>query len=66
MPEPKAPRGIASRSAKAVLFNDIDRWVLRCALVMVPPAFDDDLSFSEGVEDLAIEQLKDKPWHRSA
>src|SRR5215471_13491796 len=27
-PEPKAPRGIASRSAKPVLFNDIDRWVL--------------------------------------
>src|SRR4029077_14811073 len=25
--------------------------------VMAPPAFDDDLSFSEGVEDLAIEQL---------
>jgi hypothetical protein len=24
---------------------------------MAPPAFDDDLSFSEGVEDLAIEQL---------
>ena len=27
-PEPKAPHGIASRSAKPVLFNDIDRWVL--------------------------------------
>src|SRR5207244_11929961 len=26
-------------------------------IVMAPPAFDDDLSFSEGVEDLAIEQL---------
>ena len=26
-------------------------------IVMTPPAFDDDLSFSEGVEDLAIEQL---------
>ena len=25
---PKAPRGIASRSAKPVLFNNIDRWVL--------------------------------------
>jgi hypothetical protein len=24
---------------------------------MAPPAFDDDLSFSEGVEDLAVEQL---------
>jgi hypothetical protein len=24
---------------------------------MAPPAFDDDLSFSEGVEALAIEQL---------
>jgi len=24
---------------------------------MTPPAFDDDLSFTEGVEDLAIEQL---------
>jgi hypothetical protein len=24
---------------------------------MAPPAFDDVLSFSEGVEDLAIEQL---------
>src|SRR5262249_60649640 len=36
-PEPKAPRGIASRSAKPVLFNDIDRWVLRCALVVGDP-----------------------------
>ena len=26
-------------------------------IVMTPPAFDDDLSFSEGVEDLAVEQL---------
>ena len=26
--EPKIPRGIASRSAKPILFNDIDRWVL--------------------------------------
>src|SRR5258708_11447492 len=26
-------------------------------IVMAPPAFDDDLSFSEGVEDVAIEQL---------
>ena len=26
-------------------------------IVMAPPAFDDDLSFVEGVEDLAIEQL---------
>src|SRR5215470_9451122 len=26
-------------------------------IVMTPPAFDDDLSFSVGVEDLAIEQL---------
>ena len=26
--EPKSPRGIASRSAKPLLFNDIDRWVL--------------------------------------
>jgi signal transduction histidine kinase len=26
-------------------------------IVMAPPAFDDDLSFSEGVEDLAVEQL---------
>jgi hypothetical protein len=26
-------------------------------IVMTPSAFDDDLSFSEGVEDLAIEQL---------
>src|SRR5262245_63002804 len=26
-------------------------------IVMAPPAFDDDLSFLEGVEDLAIEQL---------
>src|SRR5437773_10057534 len=26
-------------------------------IVMAQPAFDDDLSFSEGVEDLAIEQL---------
>src|SRR5262245_54891829 len=26
-------------------------------VVMAPPAFDDDLSFVEGVEDLAIEQL---------
>jgi hypothetical protein len=26
-------------------------------IVMAPPAFDDDLSFSEGVEDLAMEQL---------
>src|SRR5215472_4881855 len=25
--------------------------------VMAPPAFDDDLSFSEGIEDLAVEQL---------
>src|SRR5947209_2669172 len=25
-------------------------------IVMAPPAFDDDLSFSEGVDDLAIEQ----------
>src|SRR5262249_50734367 len=24
--------------------------------VMAPPAFDDDLSFSEGIEDLAVEQ----------
>jgi len=24
---------------------------------MAPPAFDDDLSFSEGIEDLAVEQL---------
>src|SRR5215831_2752133 len=36
-PEPKAPRGIASQSAKPVLFNDIDRWVLRCALVAMEP-----------------------------
>src|SRR5262245_15759653 len=26
-------------------------------IVIAPPAFDDDLSFVEGVEDLAIEQL---------
>src|SRR5215472_10105298 len=26
-------------------------------IVMAPPAFDDDLSFSEGIEDLAVEQL---------
>ena len=26
--EPEIPRGIASRSAKPVLFNNIDRWVL--------------------------------------
>src|SRR5262249_51326999 len=58
-PEPKAPRGIASRSAKPVLFNDIDRWVLRCALVVVvaPPALDDDLGLAESVEDFAVEQL---------
>jgi DNA invertase Pin-like site-specific DNA recombinase len=37
-PEPKAPRGIASRSAKLILFNDIDRWVLRCALVVINPS----------------------------
>src|SRR5262249_38667443 len=36
---PKAPRGIASRSAKPVLFNDIDRWVLRCALVVGDPSW---------------------------
>jgi len=38
-PEPKAPRGIASRPAKPVLFNDIDRWVLRCALVVSDPSW---------------------------
>src|SRR5215475_6237676 len=26
-------------------------------IVMAPPAFDDDLSFSQGIEDLAVEQL---------
>src|SRR5215831_4567218 len=56
-PEPKAPRGIASQSAKPVLFNDIDRWVLRCALVVASPALDDDLGLAQTVEDLAVEQL---------
>jgi hypothetical protein len=27
-PEPKIPRGSASRATKPLLFNDIDRWVL--------------------------------------
>src|SRR5262249_56390031 len=56
-PEPKAPRGIASQSAKPVLFNDIDRWVLRCALVVASPTLDDDLGLAQSVENLAVEQL---------
>src|SRR5262249_8267243 len=31
--ELKTPRGIASQSAKSLLFNKIDRWVFRCAVV---------------------------------
>src|SRR5262245_44364601 len=56
-PEPKAPRGIASRSAKPVLCNDIDKWVLRCALVVPPPTLDDDLGLAQSGEDFAVEQL---------
>jgi hypothetical protein len=37
---PKYPTGSASRSAKPVLFNRIDKWVLRCALVEVEIAAD--------------------------
>jgi hypothetical protein len=40
-----------------VLFNDIDRWVLRCALVVASPALDDDLGLAQSVENLAVEQL---------
>jgi hypothetical protein len=51
-------RGIASRSAKPVLFNDIDSWLLRCALVVVPSALDDDdLSFPQRIEDLPVQQF---------
>src|SRR5262249_51641347 len=52
-PEPEAPRGNASRSAKPVLCNDIDRLVLRCALVVVPSALDDDLSFPQRIRSAA-------------
>jgi hypothetical protein len=55
---PRLPRGIASQSAKPVLFNDIDRWVLRRALAVVPSALDDDdLSFPQRIEDLPVQQF---------
>jgi hypothetical protein len=38
------------RISKAFLFNDIDRWVLRCALVVVSSALD-DTRFAQRVGD---------------
>jgi hypothetical protein len=36
------PYGIASRSAKSLLFKHIDRWVFRCRVVLLAPSLDHD------------------------
>src|SRR5665213_1837141 len=51
------PRGNSLRPAKPLLLNDIGRWVFRCAVVMPPPAFDDDPRFLQCEENLVVEQL---------
>src|SRR5262249_49602842 len=57
-PEPKAPRGIASRSAKPVLFNDIDRWVLRCALVVPTPSLAFSPRIVEAHEPMCVQTFR--------
>src|SRR5215213_5397230 len=59
--EPQIPHGIESRTTKPLRANDIARWVFRCRVVMPSPAFDDDLSLLQGVEDLSIQQLVSEP-----
>ena len=51
------PHGIASRSAKPILFNHIDRWVFRCMVVVPAPALDQHLGFTKAGEDLAVQQF---------
>ena len=60
--EPEAPRGIASRSTKSISFIDIDRWVFRCAVVMVQPRHQCSTAFlgtgiGLGVGPFALEKL---------
>src|SRR5262245_47289314 len=51
------PSGQPSLKARRRRVLDIDRWVLRCALVVASPALDDDLCLAQSVENLAVEQL---------
>ena len=55
--EPETPRGIASRSTKPVFFNDIDRWVFRCAVVVGGPGADDLPGVPKAEEQGLVQQL---------
>ena len=48
--EPETPHGIASTSTKPLFFNDIDRWVFRCAVVLDEVVVEDSLHLLEGLE----------------
>src|SRR5262245_28597330 len=55
--ELKTPRGIASQSAKSLLFNNIDRWVFRCAVVVGDPCRNLGLGVFEIEEQRLVQEL---------
>src|SRR4029077_3568825 len=54
--EPETPHGTASRSTKPLFFNDIDRWVFRCAVVPGDPGIEVSLQLLDASVDTFAER----------
>src|ERR1700719_821476 len=55
--EPETPHGIASRSTKPLFFNDIDRWVFRCAVVEAEPGANPSLGLGNALIGIEVDFL---------
>ena len=55
--ESQTPHRIASRPTKPILFNHIDRWVFRCAVVVTDPPCQSCSQLRAGLERVQIDAL---------